>query len=92
MNGKGLASNVKLIVLLLVVVGVLWLARAARRRVGGRTADPAPPAAPPRQEDMVACAECGVHLPRSEALPGRGGLFCSEAHRGAFEREHASRP
>lgn len=81
----------KLIVLLLVVLGALWVARAARRRVRGRPTDAAPPAAAPRQEDMVACSECGVHLPRSEALPGRGGLFCSEAHRSAYERADASR-
>lgn len=81
----------KLIVLLLVVVGVLWLARATQRRVRGRGADAAPPAAPPQQEDMLACSECGVHLPRSEALPGRGGVFCCEAHRSAFERAGASR-
>lgn len=81
----------KLIVLLAVVLGVLWLARAARRRVRDRTPDAAPAAAPTSQEDMVACVECGVHLPRSEALPGRGGLFCSEAHRSAHERADAPR-
>jgi uncharacterized protein len=37
---------------------------------------------------MLACAHCGVHLPRDEALPGRGGVFCSEAHRAAFEQVH----
>jgi uncharacterized protein len=73
----------KLVVLLVVVVAVLWLARSARRHVrptqeGG--------AARPAQEAMVACRQCGVHLPRSEALPGRGGLFCCEAHRSDFER------
>jgi uncharacterized protein len=37
---------------------------------------------------MVACAQCGVHLPASDALPGRGGVFCGEDHRAAFERTH----
>ena len=36
---------------------------------------------------MIACAYCGVHLPRDEALPGRGGVFCGDAHRAAFEKE-----
>lgn len=34
---------------------------------------------------MVRCAECGTHLPESEALPGRGGHFCGAAHRAAHE-------
>jgi uncharacterized protein len=37
---------------------------------------------------MLACAHCGVHLPRDEALPGRGGVFCGEAHRAAYEQQH----
>ena len=31
--------------------------------------------------DMVACDVCHVHLPKSEALIGRDGFYCSEAHR-----------
>jgi uncharacterized protein len=30
--------------------------------------------------DLVACAHCGVHLPRSEARQAPGGLYCSEEH------------
>jgi uncharacterized protein len=76
----------KYLVLIIVVLAVLWLARALRK--------PKLPSRPverlPEQEEMVACAQCGVHLPRSEALPGRGGVFCSEAHRGTFERQRES--
>lgn len=77
----------KFVVLLAVIIAVLWLGRALRRRVGNDR-----PAKPPSgtQEAMVACPQCGVHLPRSEALPGRGGLFCCEAHRSAYE--HAQPP
>jgi uncharacterized protein len=32
-------------------------------------------------EEMVSCAQCGVHLPRSEALQARGLHYCSAAHR-----------
>lgn len=33
-------------------------------------------------ERMVACAQCGIHLPLSEAVRGDGALhYCSEAHR-----------
>jgi uncharacterized protein len=41
---------------------------------------------------MVACAHCGVHLPRDEALPGRGGVFCGDAHRTAFEKAQNRAP
>jgi uncharacterized protein len=37
---------------------------------------------------MLACAQCGAHLPRDEALPGKGGVFCGDVHRAAFERAH----
>lgn len=31
-------------------------------------------------EDMVRCARCGVHLPRSESLTRSGDFFCSAEH------------
>jgi len=53
-----------------------------------RTKRPSAPPAPPAQavEDMVRCAHCGVHLPRSEAIGAEAAWFCSEAH----QREHRS--
>ena len=39
----------------------------------------------PLPQDMLKCAHCGLHLPRDEALPGRGGVFCSAEHRQAHE-------
>jgi uncharacterized protein len=75
----------KILLLILVVLGVLWFARAGR----GRVAPPTPRAPDvPLHEAMVSCAHCGLHLPSSEALPGRGGVFCGEAHRAAYERAH----
>jgi len=75
----------KYLVLILVVLAVLWLVRRQRR---------VPPARPqdaretPQNEPMLACEQCGLHIPRAEALPGRGGVFCSEAHRAAYEKAH----
>jgi uncharacterized protein len=72
----------KLVVLLAVVLLVLWIAKVARGRVAP------PPARPPRDasgEVMLSCVHCGVHLPTSEALPGRGGVYCSAAHRALGE-------
>ena len=72
--------------LLVVTIGVvLWLARGGRRSIAQRPESAKPNGLPP-QEDMVACAQCGVHIPRSEALVGREGVFCSAAHRAAFKR------
>lgn len=71
----------KYLLLIVIVLAVLWLARAGRGRAARSK-----PQGPPPGETMVACVHCGVHLPRSEALPGRGGLYCGEAHRLAHER------
>jgi len=30
---------------------------------------------------MVACLECGTHLPESEAVKGRQGAYCCAEHR-----------
>jgi uncharacterized protein len=77
----------KLVIFALAVVALLYLLRSARRRVPPPAAKP--PSAPPAQvQDMVACAHCGVHLPHDEALPGRGGVFCGEKHRSAYEQGH----
>lgn len=72
------------IVVLLALLAVIFFVMGARR---ARPRDPEPraPAAPSGPKAMLRCAECGVHLPSDEALPGRGGVFCSAAHRTAFE-------
>ncbi len=73
--------------LLLIAIGVLfWLLRGSLRRVRPpQDGQPAPPAEP---KAMLQCAQCGLHLPREEALPGQGGVFCGEAHRKLFEAAH----
>jgi uncharacterized protein len=82
----------KILIFLVAVVLLLWLLRKSSTR---RTTTRKP--RPPREaagtpQPMLACAQCGVHLPRDEALPGRGGVFCGEAHRADYERAHPDRP
>lgn len=77
----------KYLLILLVVVLVIWIARSQRARMPPTTRKP-PPDAPPANEPMLACMHCGLHLPRNEALPGRGGVFCGEAHRTEYEKAH----
>jgi uncharacterized protein len=74
----------KYLILILIVLLVLWLARSSRRAVP--PAAPRPSDEPAKQQPMLACALCGLHLPRDEALPGRGGVFCGEAHRAEYEK------
>ena len=76
----------KILLFLLAVVVLLWLLRGAALRRGPRGAP-----RPKTPQPMIACAFCGVHLPRDEALPGRGGAFCGDAHRSAFEEAQAKK-
>lgn len=85
----------KYLVLLLVVLGVLWFVRATRKRGSTpppqKPADTAPSGSQPTaalQEPMVACAQCGVHMPQGEAVPGQGDFFCGDKHRIEFEKQH----
>ena len=76
----------KLIILLAVVVGVaLWLLQRRGPTDGDKGRSAKKPGAEPAK--MVACAHCGVHLPRPEAsFDADGRSFCSEAHRIAGPR------
>lgn len=80
----------RFLILIAIVVVVFLLVKSLRKpSPPAAPSAPTPPAEPAKleREDMVACPQCGVHLPASEALPGRGGMFCSEAHRSAYERQ-----
>ncbi len=76
----------KYLLILAIALGVLWLIKNKRR------IDTDEPAAPPRPAgsraspqiaatEIVACDVCDVHLPRTEALVGPKGTYCSAAHR-----------
>ncbi len=71
-----------LLLALLAFVFFMMGARRGRRDEPEQGARPQPPAAP---KTMVSCAECGMHLPADEALPGKGGAFCGAEHRKRFE-------
>ncbi|MBX3599800.1 MAG: hypothetical protein KIS83_05745 [Rubrivivax sp.] len=79
----------KILVLVVVVLLVAWLL------IGRRRSPPDDAAAPPRSgrakkpdpQALLACAHCGVQLPRAEALfDAAGRPFCSDAHRLAGPR------
>ena len=63
-------------ILLLIIIGLLIVAsfrgffRASTRPVRGTKTDSV--------EDMVACARCGVNMPRSEAVEEGGVYHCKD--------------
>jgi uncharacterized protein len=75
--------------LLLLAIGiVVYLIVSRMRRDGEHPRGPSPPqsSGPAKPaaggaEDMVRCAVCGVHLPRSESFTSRGRFYCSDEHR-----------
>ena len=69
----------KIILLVLGLLAVYWILKSFRRRVD--RGEPKSPAA--GGEDMVQCAQCGVHLPRSESITTQGSFFCSAEHQRA---------
>jgi uncharacterized protein len=64
----------RLLVLIVLVVLAVWFIRRALRRLQ--------PGDKPlvKEGELVRCAHCGVHLPRSEARQAEGILYCSEEH------------
>jgi uncharacterized protein len=71
----------KLLLILAVVLVLLWWARPRR---ASKPVDQAE--VTPQVEDMVRCEQCGVHLPRAEAVSVRDRHFCSAAHLALHER------
>jgi uncharacterized protein len=69
----------KYLVLLVVLVVAIGIWRSRRQSDVASTASPDTRALP---QDMLACAHCGVHVPRAEALlAGRHAYCCAEHQR-----------
>jgi uncharacterized protein len=78
---------VKIVLLVLGLLLVYWILRSYRRRVERR--EPRPPSAG-GGENMVQCARCGVHLPRSESITTQGQFYCSPDHQRLHQSERRS--
>jgi uncharacterized protein len=73
----------KLIFLGFIIWLVIHLIKRALSQTGSRPdSDPADLANRPtgKTEDMVQCALCAVHLPRSEAFLVDANFYCSKQH------------
>jgi len=67
----------RLLVIIVIVVLAVWLIRKAIRKSQGEVEVRQKPSL---EGDLVACAHCGVNLPREEARTVGADLYCSEAH------------
>lgn len=72
----------KLLLLVVVLALAYVIVKAYKRKNRRATRDPSKTGA----EDMVRCAQCGVHLPRSESLMSDQVFYCSAEHRGLHEK------
>jgi len=78
----------KLIFWAIVILALLLVARLLARHHEKGTAPPRPGSLPrqgpapsvDQPENMVRCAHCGIHMPRSEALLVNGETWCSSEH------------
>lgn len=68
----------RLFLLIAIVVVLYLLVRSFRKSE--------PPQGNPVVEDMVRCAHCSVHLPKSESILAGGKFFCSAEHRDASRK------
>ena len=66
----------KFLLLALILVVVYYLFKAWKRKAG-RSPRASGSAA---GEDMVRCAQCGVHLPRSESVINGELFYCTPEH------------
>ena len=72
----------------LLVIALVWVAFLLwrhGRRMQLRSKMPPTARAPKLPEAMERCAHCGLHFPAADAVQGRHGSYCSDAHRKAAE-------
>jgi len=62
------------LIFIVVVIGLAYLLFKSYRKQQPKQDEPS------RSQDMVSCAHCGIHLPKSESLLVAGKYYCSTAH------------
>lgn len=67
---------IKILLIVAVFAVVYFIMRGYARSLAAK-----PPADSPGREDvMVRCKHCGVHLPRGESVRAGADFYCSEEH------------
>lgn len=64
---------------LLLLIIAIWLAVMIVRHFWRAQRATRTPRSLPEQ-DMVRCAQCGLHLPKQDALEAQGRYYCSKQH------------
>jgi uncharacterized protein len=67
----------KILLIVAVFAAVYFIIRAYARSLNGKM----PSSGSRREEDMVRCRHCGVHLPLGESVRADGHFYCSDEHR-----------
>ena len=62
-------------VIVVVLLGLRLLSLAKAKQ---RSGNPGRGAASPPAEAMIRCSQCGVYLPKKDAIPGPAGPTCGE--------------
>ena len=63
----------RLIFIIVIIALVYWLFKSYRKQLPKQDE-------PPKTQDMVSCARCGINLPKSDSLFVDGKYYCSAAH------------
>ena len=68
---------------LIIIIAIGWLLFRLFKNWQNRLANKQPK--PDEKIDtMVKCAECGVHVPKQNAVENNGQFFCCEEHKNNF--------
>ncbi|MDM7948709.1 PP0621 family protein [Hydrogenophaga sp.] len=74
----------KYLLVIAVVLVAFYVWRSGRQ--AERDASAPPPRKPlPKPGIMVACEQCGTHLPENESISGRLGPYCCAEHKAQRE-------
>lgn len=68
-----------LIFFIVTVLVFQWRSSRAEAKARSKVAPSNPSTA--QAQAVLACAECGLHVPAGEAVQGSRGVYCSAAHR-----------
>jgi len=77
----------RLILIAIAIAVVVWLLRRALTDPKNRAKQQ--PGRGGTLDELVRCAHCGLHLPRSEARSAGGQNYCSDEHAARGPRNHA---
>lgn len=66
----------RLLMLFAIAAAIYWLLKSYGKDVPRQDS--------PAVEDMVRCAHCGLHIPRSDGIQSGGNYFCGAAHRDVY--------